>query len=274
MTGTIPHLRGARYLVPLREGGSLPAVVDTDAGSYVVKFRGAGQGVRALIAELLAAGLALRLGLPIPSPAIVRLDEGFGRGEPDPEIQDILRASVGDNFGLGYLTGAVGFDPAADADLAREVAADIVWFDALVSNVDRTARNTNLLVWRRRVWMIDHGATLYFHHQWPGWEDKVHSPFPLIKEHVLLALAGDLEAADARLRPRLNERALRETVTAVPDAWLGDEPLFGRVAAHREAYSTYLSARLNGPRRWLQEAIDAQRRGPEPLARRLTHRVV
>jgi hypothetical protein len=274
MTGTIPHLRGARYLVPLREGGSLPAVVDTDAGSYVVKFRGAGQGVRALIAELLAAGLALRLGLPIPSPAIVRLDEGFGRGEPDPEIQDILRASVGDNFGLGYLTGAVGFDPAADADLAREVAADIVWFDALVSNVDRTARNTNLLVWRRRVWMIDHGATLYFHHQWQGWEDKVHSPFPLIKEHVLLPLAGDLEAADARLRPRLSEQALRETVAAVLDAWLGDEPLFGRVAAHREAYSTYLSARLNGPRRWLQEAVDAQRRGPEPLARRLTHRVV
>jgi hypothetical protein len=122
--------------------------------------------------------------------------------------------------------------------------------------------------------MIDHGATLYFHHQWQGWEDKVHSRFPLIKDHVLLPLAGDLEAADARLRPRLDQRALHEVVAAIPDSWLGDEPMFSRVAAHREAYSTYLSERLNGPRRWLQEAIDAQRRGPEPLARRLTHRVV
>jgi hypothetical protein len=261
--------------VPLREGGSLPAVVDCDGGAtYVVKFRGAGQGTRALVAEAITAGLALELGLRVPRPAIVQLDEGFGKAEPDPEIQDILRGSIGDNFGLAYLAGAAGYDPAADADLARPIASDIVWFDALVSNVDRSARNTNLLVWRDRLWMIDHGATLYFHHQWRGWEHKVDAPFPQIKDHVLLPLAIDLEAADARLRPRLDDQRLRKVVANVPEAWLGDEPSFATVGAHREAYSSYLSARLNGPRTWLQEAIDAQRRGPEPLARRLTHRVV
>jgi hypothetical protein len=271
----IERVLGVRYVVPLREGGSLPAVVDTaSGGAFVVKFLGAGQGVRALVAEALAAGLAVKLGLPVPTPAIVRLEEGFGQAEPDPEIQDILRGSVGENFGLAYLAGSVAFDPVADADLAREQAADIVWFDALISNVDRTPRNTNLLTWRGRLWMIDHGASLYFHHRWPGWEDKIQSPFPQIKDHVLLGLAGDLEAADARLRPHLDEQAVREVVDALPDEWLGDEPLFPSVEAHRAAYSTYLSARLGGPRRWLQEALDAQQRGPETLTRRATHRVV
>ena len=271
----IERVLGVRYVVPLREGGSLPAVVDTAGGdAFVVKFLGAGQGVRALVAEALAAGLALKLDLPVPKPAIVRLEEGFGQAEPDPEIQDILRGSVGENFGLAYLAGSVAFDPVADADLARQQAAEIVWFDALISNVDRTPRNTNLLTWRGRLWMIDHGASLYFHHRWPGWEDKAHSPFPQIKDHVLLGLAGDLQDADARLRPRLDDRAVREVVEALPEAWLGDEPLFPSVEAHRAAYSTYLSARLGGPRRWLQEALDAQRRGPETLPRRVTHRVV
>jgi hypothetical protein len=271
----IDRVLGVRYVVPLREGGSLPAVVDTQGRqAFVVKFLGAGQGVRALVAEALAAGLAVRLGLPVPHPAIVRLEEGFGRAEPDPEIQDILRGSVGENFGLAYLAGAVAFDPVADADLARALAADIVWFDALISNVDRTPRNTNLLTWRGRLWLIDHGASVYFHHRWPGWQEKAQSPFPQIKDHVLLPLAGDLAAADARLRPRLEEPVVREVVAAIPEAWLGDEPIFPSVAAHREAYSTYLSARLGGPRRWLQEAIDAQRRGPQTLTRRATHRVV
>jgi hypothetical protein len=271
----IEHLLGVRYVVPLREGGSLPAVVDTASGqAFVVKFLGAGQGVRALVAEALAAGLALKLGLPVPKPAIVRLEEGFGQAEPDPEIQDILRGSVGENFGLAYLPGAVAFDPVADADLARAQAADIVWFDALISNVDRSPRNPNLLVWRGQVWMIDHGAAFYFHHRWAGWEERAQAPFPQISQHVLLPIAGDLRAADERLRPRLDEAALRKAVAWLPDAWLGDEPLFASLEAHRAAYSTYLGARLGGPRRWLQEAIDAQRRGPQTLTRRLTHRVV
>lgn len=271
----IPCVRGVRYAVPLREGGSLPAVVDTDgAGPFVVKFRGAGQGAKALVAEAIAAGLALTLDLPIPSPAIVMLDAEFGRSEPDPEIQDILRGSVGANFGLAYLPGALAFDPAVDTWVSPELAAAIVWFDALITNVDRTARNVNLLVWQDQLWMIDHGAALYFHHRWPGWRDRIQSPFPQIREHVLLGLAGDLRAADEHLRPLLTEEALHRVVAAVPDAWLGDEPEFPDLAAHRAAYVTYLSERLNGPRRWLEEAVEAQKRGPVTYVPRTTHRVV
>ena len=271
----IERLTGVRYVVPLREGGSLPAVVETDrAGPFVVKFRGAGQGAKALIAELLVAGLALELGLPVPTPAVVALEAGFGKAEPDPEIQDILRGSVGANFGLAYLPGALAFDPAVDGDVSPELAAAIVWLDALVTNVDRTARNTNLLLWRGRLWLIDHGAALYVHHRWAGWEDRVQSPFPQIRDHVLLPLAGDLAAADARLRPLLTDEAIGRVVAEVPDAWLGGEEQFADLAEHRQAYVAYLRARLHGPRRWLQEAVDAKRRGPAPLAPRLTHRVV
>jgi hypothetical protein len=271
----IERLSGVRYVVPLPEGGSLPAVVETDrAGPFVVKFRGAGQGPKALIAELLAAGLALALGLPVPRPAIVALEEGFGKGEPNPEIQDILRGSVGANFGLAYLPGALAFDPASDGDLSPDLAADIVWFDALITNVDRTARNTNLLLWEGQLWMIDHGAALYFHHQWRGWEERIQSPFPQIKEHVLLPFAGPLEAAHARQRPLLSGDAIRRVVADVPDEWLGGEELFPSPDAHRDAYVTYLERRLDGPLRWLQEAIDARGRGPDPLAPRVTHRVV
>ncbi len=269
------RLTGMRYVVPLREGGSLPAVFETGpCGQYVVKFRGAGQGAKALIAESLAAGLAQALGLPVPRPAIVALDDGFDKGEPDPEIQDILRGSVGANFGLAYLAGALAFDPAVDRDVSPELAAEIVWFDAFITNVDRTARNTNLLLWRGQLWLIDHGASLYVHHRWEGWEDRIQAPFPRIRDHVLLAFAVDLEAADARLGPRLTEEAIRGVVADLPDEWLGDEVQFPALAAHRAAYVSYLAARLHGPRHWLQEAIDAKRRGPAPFASRLTHRVV
>jgi hypothetical protein len=255
------QLRGIRYVVPLREGGSLPAVVETDpAGPYVVKFRGAGQGAKALIAECLAAGLAGALGLPVPRPAIVHLESGFGKGEPNPEIQDILRGSVGANFGLAYLPGALAFDPAVDREVAPELAAAIVWFDAYLTNVDRTARNTNLLLWRGQLWLIDHGACLYFHHQWAGWEGRIQSVFPQIREHVLLPVAGDLETADSRLRPQLADAVLEQVVADVPSEWLGDEPSFQDLAGHRRAYLHYLQARLHGPRAWLQEALDAQRR--------------
>jgi hypothetical protein len=255
----IERVVGLRYEVPLREGGSLPAVVETTNGAFVVKFLGAGHGARALIAEFLAAALAQPLGLAVPRPAVVRLDEGFGLGEPDPEIQDILRGSVGDNFGLEYLPGALAFDPAVDRQVDPALAAAIVWFDAFITNVDRTARNTNLLLWQDRLWLIDHGSALYFHHQWEGWESRIQSPFPLIAQHVLLPLAGDLAAADAELRPRLTEAAIQAVVADLPEAWLGDEPLFPDPAAHRAAYAAYLTQRLAGPRRWLAEAIGARR---------------
>lgn len=274
------QLIGTRYVVPLREGGSLPAVIDTvqadgiwPAGPFVVKFLGAGQGAKALIAEALVAGLAVTLGLPVPRPAIIELADGFGNAEPDPEIQDILKGSVGQNFGLAFLSGALPFDPSLDRDIDPLMAADIVWLDALVTNVDRSARNTNLLLWQKQLWMIDHGAALYVHHRWEGWESRVQSPFPQIKDHVLMPLAGDLEHADARLRPLLTDAVIQGIVEKLPDAWLGGEALFPTLAEHRQAYLTYLSARLNGPRRWLQEAIDARARGPERLAVRQTHRL-
>ncbi len=271
----IERLTGTRYVVPLREGGSLPAVVEAaDGESFVVKFRGAGQGAKALVAETLAAGLGHALGLPVPRAAIIDLGAGFGEAEPDLEIQDILRGSVGENFGLAYLPGALPFDPAVERDVDPALAAAIVWFDACITNVDRTARNTNLLRWQGGLWLIDHGASLYFHHRWAGWRDRIQSPFAPIKDHVLLPLAGDLTTADARLRPLLTDDVLGAVVADIPDAWLGGEAEFTDLAAHRAAYVSYLRARLDGPRQWLQEALDAQRRGPDRLAPRLTHRVV
>jgi hypothetical protein len=272
----LPRVLGSRYVVPLREGGSLPAVVDTDGGrTFVVKFRGAGQGPKALIAEAIVALLGLAIELPIPRPAIVELEAGFGRSEPDPEIQDVLRGSVGANFGLEYLPGALAFDPAVDSGLlSPETAANIVWLDAYVTNVDRTPRNTNLLVCGKDVWLIDHGAALFFHHRWSGWQQRVQSPFPQIAEHVLLPFAGNLAAADARLRPRLDEELLAGIVERVPAEWLGDEAEFADPGQQRSAYVQYLVGRLGGDRAWLQEAIAAQQRGPKPLAPRETHRVV
>jgi hypothetical protein len=270
------HVVGARYVVPLREGGSLPAVVDCDGGdTFVVKFRGAGQGPKALIAEALVAQIALALGLTVPEPAIIELGDGFGRSEPDPEIQDVLRQSVGLNFGLRYLAGALAFDPAVDAHLLTpDQAADIVWLDAYTTNVDRTARNTNMLVTGHTVWLIDHGAALFVHHRWAGWSSRIQSPFPQIADHVLLPRAGDLAAADERLRPMLHRALVAAAVEALPDEWLVEDDAFPSTVAQREAYVTYLDERLHGPRAWLTEAIDAQRRGPKPLGPRLTHRVV
>ena len=272
----LPRLTGTRYVVPLREGGSLPAVVDTDAdGTFVVKFRGAGQGPKALIAEAIVALIAQHLGLPVPRPAILDLEDGFGRGEPDPEIQDILQGSVGANFGLEFVHGALAFDPAVDARLASpEFAADVVWLDAYLTNVDRTPRNTNLLVAAERVWLIDHGAALFFHHRWAGWRERIQSPFVQIADHVLLQVAGDLHAADERLRPQLNKETLSSIVERVPEEWFAEEPEFANVETHRQAYVTYLEGRLSGPRAWLAEAIAAKQRPPKVLQRRLTHRVV
>lgn len=256
----VKRVTGLRYVVPLREGGSLPAVVETDApGTYVVKFRGAGQGPRALVAEVIVAQLARVLGLPVPAPALVDLDAGFGEGEPDPEIQDLLRGSVGTNFGLAYLPGAIAFDPAADRDIAPDLAASIVWFDAYVTNVDRTPRNTNLLLWRGGLYLIDHGAALYFHHSAGAWEGRAGASFPLIRDHVLLPFAGEIAAAGARLAPLLTEAVVREIVASVPDEWLTGDANTADPAVQREAYVAYLLARLIAPRGFEQEATDATR---------------
>jgi hypothetical protein len=255
----VKRLTGLTYITPFREGGSVPAVVGTDApGEYVVKFRGAGQGVKALVAELLAAEIARALALPIPDSALIDLDAGFGQGEPDPEIQDILRGSVGTNFGLAYLPGALAFDPAADASLITpERAAAIVWFDAFITNVDRTPRNTNMLVKGGNLHLIDHGASLYFHHLPQEWDANARGRFPHIKDHVLLPFAGDIRAAGARLAPLLTEERLQTIVAAIPDDWLSGESRFPDVAAHRDAYLRYFRARLEAPRPFEEEASDA-----------------
>lgn len=241
-----------RYVTPLREGGSLPAVIEADDdGLYVLKFRGAGQGAKALVAELVAGEIGRALGLPVPELVFVELDPELARTEPDPEIQDLIRASAGLNLGLDYLPGSVTFDPLA---LAPEpaLASAIVWFDAYVSNLDRTARNTNMMVWHRRLWLIDHGAALYFHHQWDGAAAQPRSPFTLIREHVLLRAASALAKADATLAPRLDEARLAAILQAVPDGWLA-EP-----ATERAAYVRYLSERLAAPRAFVEEAIRAR----------------
>ncbi|HEY9505331.1 MAG TPA: HipA family kinase [Gemmatimonadales bacterium] len=263
-TGSIPRVTAMRYVQPLREGGSLPAVVDTEDGLYVVKFRGAGQGPKALVAELIVGLIAERLGLSVPQLALVHLPSPFGRSEPDPEIQDLLRRSHGVNVGLRYLDGAFNFDPTAAAPvIAPELAARVVWLDALVTNPDRTHRNPNLLVWDRRPWLIDHGAALYVHHHWANaTAEKTRGPFPLIANHVLLGWSDDLEAVDAPAAAALDSRALEEILGAVPDELLAAPELAaeGTPAEHRRRYSEYLGERLRSPRQFVTGAVEARER--------------
>jgi hypothetical protein len=267
-----------RYLQPLREGGSLPAVVDTDGGGlFVVKFRGAGQGAKALIAELVVGLLARAMGLPIPDLAVIELSAAFGRSEPDPEIQDILRGSHGVNVGIRYLDGAFNFDARAAGDLvSADLATRLVWFDALVTNPDRTARNPNLLVWERRPWIIDHGSALYAHHDWATADEaRARSPFARIRDHVLLARAGDVAAADEALARALPEDAVDAALGAVPDELLTDPVSardFSSAAAARARYREYLAARLRAPREFAAEASRARDELPGQPARRLAAR--
>lgn len=262
----LPTYTAVRYVVPLREGGSLPAVLETETEElYVAKFRGAGQGARALLAELIAGLLARHLGLPVPDLALLHLAETFGRTERDPEIQDLLKGSVGLNVGLRYLDGAFNFDPVAVADfVAPDFAADVVWFDAFVTNIDRTPRNPNILVWQRQLWLIDHGAALYFHHNWTGLDAaRIRTSFTPIRDHVLLPFAGDLADADARLSARLDEAVFRCILDLVPDELLmdrveGREPPFASAEENRAAYVAYLTQRLEAPRAFVDEAIRAQ----------------
>jgi hypothetical protein len=252
----IRTVRATRYVTPLREGGSLPAIVEADDdGLYVVKFRGAGQGQRALIAELVVGELGRHLGLPVPEIVFVELDAAFGRNEGDFEIKALLDNSAGLNLGLDFLPGSVAYDPAAPHRPSPELASRIVWFDAYVTNVDRTARNTNMLLWHRRLYLIDHGASLYFHHAWREWESAARAPFPPIAAHVLLPLASRLAEADDALSRRLDRATVEAILDLVPDQWLGDVPELGPPAAHRAAYARYLLSRLEWPRPFLEEAI-------------------
>jgi HipA-like protein len=244
-------VEATRYVTPLREGGSLPAVVEADdLGTYVLKFRGAGQGRKVLVAEIVAGEIARTLGLLVPEIVLVNLDPELARAEPDPEIQDLIRASAGQNLALDYLPGSLGFDPLVEPP-GPDLASRILWFDALVTNVDRTARNPNLLAWHGRLWLIDHGASLYFHHAWGDWRAASKRPFAAARDHVLLPFAGDILDADARLAPRLTSEALREVVDLVPDEWLRDEHGFADAAAVRAAYLEFLSERLEEPRGWV-----------------------
>jgi hypothetical protein len=249
-----------RYVTPLREGGSLPAIIEADDdGMYVLKFRGAGQGPKALAAELLAGELARAAGLPVPAIVLVDLNAELARTEPDPEIQALIRASAGVNLALDYLPGSVMFDPVTEAP-RPDLASAIVWFDAFVTNVDRTARNTNLLMWHRRLWLIDHGAALYFHHAWGG-DHIAHSqtPFPMIKDHVLLPFAAELEEADRRMAERMTPEVIAAVVALLPAAWMADDAP-GAVPRNPQVYEEYLLRRLEARPAFLEEAMRARSR--------------
>jgi HipA-like kinase len=251
-----------RYVTPLREGGSLPAIVEADDdGMYVLKFRGAGQGPKALIAELVAGEIARAAGLPVPEIVFVELDPELARAEPDPEIQDLIRASAGLNLALDYLPGSVTFDPVVESPDA-DLASSIVWFDAYMTNVDRTPRNTNMLMWHRRLWLIDHGAALYFHHRWDNYLERSRDPFTLIKNHVLLQFAGSLREADSKMSGRITPDIIESVVKLIPDAWLaGDSSSSGSGGDsgwQRDAYREYLLSRLAASNVFLEEAIHAR----------------
>jgi hypothetical protein len=265
MPDAIPTLRtvcATRYVTPLREGGSLPAIVEaSDLGLYVLKFRGAGQGPLALVAELIAGEIGRALGLPVPEIVLIEVDAVLGRNEPDSEIRDLLRASVGLNLGLDYLPGSATFDAAADR-VEADLASSIVWFDAFVTNVDRTPRNPNLLWWHKALYLIDHGASLYFHHNWPSLETMAGSRFAAIRDHVLLPWAGRLEEAGRRLRPRLDEALFKSVVEQIPAGWLVPVPGGGAMPADeagmRAGYVEFLTQRLAAAASFVEEAVNAR----------------
>lgn len=246
-----------RYVLPLREGGSLPALAEADDGfKYVVKFRGAGHGVKALIAELLGGLIAKQLGLKIPELVFINLDEDFGRTEGDEEIQDLLKASCGLNLGLHYLSGALAYDPFIKIDPLE--ASKIVWLDALITNVDRSFRNVNLLMWHQELWLIDNGAAFYFHHAWKEFEKHALSPFSYIKDHVLLKQATKLEEADAFAHNILNDQFFRDLVDIIPDEWLQWEETDDSPTQIREVYFNFLKMRFENSSNFLNQAKHAR----------------
>jgi hypothetical protein len=262
MVYSTPEIRTVnvtRYVTPLREGGSLPAIAEADDDFlYVIKFRGAGQGVKALIADLLGAEIARALGLKVPEMVFANLDEAFGRTEPDEEIQDLLKASVGLNLGVHYLSRAITYDPAVEK-VDQAMASVIVWLDSLLMNVDRTARNTNMLVWQKQLWLIDHGASLYFHHSWTNWEEQAVKPFTQVKDHVLLPRANDLEETGRRLAKVLRPKLIEAIVNLVPAEWLKANSFVSSANEGRKVYIEFLNRRVAASDIFVKEALYARK---------------
>lgn len=246
-----------RYVIPLREGGSLPAIAEADDEfMYVLKFRGAGQGVKALIAELIGCEIARTLGLKVPEVVFAELDEAFGRTEGDEEIQDLLKFSRGLNLALHYLSGAITFDPVVNT-VGPELASKIVWLDCLLTNVDRTARNTNMLMWHNELWLIDHGASLYFHHSWTNWEEQSRKPFVQVKDHVLLRQATQLEKVDQEFRAILTPQEIQSIVDLIPSEWLSAESR-DEAETNRRVYYDFLVTRILNSDIFVKEAQNAR----------------
>ncbi len=247
-----------QYMKPLREGGSLPAIVKADDDFlYVLKFRGAGQGKKALIAELIGGELARAIGLKVPELVFMHLDDSFSKTEPDQEIQDLLRFSIGLNLGLHFLSGAITYDPLVPIGDAL-TASKVVLLDGMITNIDRTARNTNLLNWKNELWLIDHGASLYFHHNWPHWEAHLSRTFPNVKDHVLLERADRLEAASEEIRAVLDPTAIEQIIASIPEEWLMEEEGFLEPAEKRTAYVRFLTTKLANIELLVKEAADAR----------------
>lgn len=248
-----------RYVTPLREGGSLPAIVEADDGFlYVLKFRGAGQGIKALIAELLGGEIARALGLQVPEIVFARVDAAFGRTEPDEEIQDLLKASEGLNLALHYLSGSISYDPAVSV-VDSALASKIVWLDCLLTNMDRTVRNTNMLSWHKELWLIDHGACLYFHHSWQNWEEQAWQSFALVKDHVLLPQATELEKIDEEFHSVFGSEQVRTIINLIPEEWLVPDNIFKSASEQREVYFQFISRRLAQSELFLKEAQHARK---------------
>jgi len=247
-----------QYIKPLREGGSLPAIVEADDDFlYVLKFRGAGQGTKALIAELIGGLLAKEIGLNMPELVFMNLDNSFSQTEPDEEIQDLLKFSVGLNLGLHYLSGAITYDPLVSVADSLS-ASKVILLDSMINNIDRTAKNTNLLNWNKELWLIDHGASLYFHHNWKTWRLHLTRTFPIIKDHVLLDRATDLDVAAREIKAAINEAKIKEIISLIPEDWLVDDSLTLSKAEMREAYVEFLNSKLNMIDSLAKEALDAQ----------------
>ncbi len=245
-------VKAMRYVMPLREGGSLPAIVEgDDDGLYVLKFRGAGQGVKALIAELVAGEIGRKLGLKVPEIVFVELDTRLARTEPDPEIQELIKASAGTNLALDYLPGSIMFDALIEQPAAA-LASKIVWFDAFTANVDRTPRNANMLLWHKELWLIDHGAALFYQHNWDAFAGNARNSFRQVKDHILLPFADEIEKADEELTAKLTPEVLAEVVALVPEEW------FDEAEEQRRVYLEFLTSRLQGEREFVREAIDAR----------------
>lgn len=247
-----------QYLSPLREGGSMPAIVKADDDFlYVLKFRGAGQGKRALVSEVLGGELARAIGLHVPELVLMHLDDSFSKTEPDEEIQDLLKFSVGLNLGLHFLSRAITYDPLV-GEVDAITASKVVLLDSIISNIDRTAKNTNLLQWNKELWLIDHGASFYFHHNWKTWEQHLERSFPLIKDHVLLPKATQLENAATEIKAVLTPNLVNTIIESVPEAWLETETNEMSVANVKEAYRAFICSRINKIDELVKEANNAR----------------